>query len=67
METYTFNSVLQLFFIALFQKANLIIMVNVPKMRRTYCPHPDCMSHKQFKVVQYKKSAESKQAQGRRR
>ena len=44
-----------------------IIMVNVPKMRRTYCPHPDCMSHKQFKVVQYKKSAESKQAQGRRR
>ena len=42
-------------------------MVNVPKLRKTYCPHPKCLSHKLFKVTQYKKSAESKQAQGRRR
>merc|ERR1711879_803181 len=42
-------------------------MVNLPKWRNTYCPHPKCKSHKKFKVTQYKKSAESKQAQGRRR
>ena len=42
-------------------------MVNMPKSRKTYCPHPMCKSHKLFKVTQYKKSAESKQAQGRRR
>ena len=47
-----------------FQTTN---MVNVPKLRKTYCPHPKCLSHKLFKVTQYKKSAESKQAQGRRR
>ena len=44
-----------------------LTMVNVPKLRKTYCPHPACRSHKPFKVTQYKKSAESKQAQGRRR
>merc|ERR1711999_55150 len=38
-----------------------------PKLRKTYCPHPQCKSHKPFKVTQYKKSAESKSAQGRRR
>ena len=42
-------------------------MVNLPKWRNTYCPHPKCRAHKKFKVTQYKKSAESKQAQGRRR
>jgi len=42
-------------------------MVNIPKLRKTYCPHPDCRSHKLFKVTQHKKSAESKNAQGRRR
>ena len=42
-------------------------MVNIPKLRKTYCPHQKCLSHKLFKVTQYKKSAESKQAQGRRR
>ena len=41
--------------------------MNIPKKRRTFCPHPDCKSHKMFKVTQYKKSQESKQAQGRRR
>merc|ERR1739844_428106 len=40
-------------------------MVNVPKARNTYCAK--CNKHGKFKVTQYKKSAESKQAQGRRR
>merc|ERR1712062_549143 len=37
----------------------------VPKARNTYCAK--CNKHGKFKVTQYKKSAESKQAQGRRR
>ena len=41
--------------------------MNIPKTRRTYCQHEKCKSHKVFKVTQYKKSAESKMAQGRRR
>merc|ERR1712193_195138 len=40
-------------------------MVNIPKSRRTYCPA--CNNHQKFKVTQYKKSQESKFAQGRRR
>ena len=40
-------------------------MVNIPKARNTYCAR--CKLHKKMKVTQYKKSAESKQAQGRRR
>ena len=40
-------------------------MVNMPKGRNTYCAR--CNTHKKFKVTQYKKSAESKAAQGRRR
>merc|ERR1712061_598031 len=40
-------------------------MVNIPKARRTYCP--SCNVHQKFKVTQYKKSQESKFAQGRRR
>jgi len=40
-------------------------MVNIPKGRNTYCSK--CNKHNKFKVTQYKKSAESKQAQGRRR
>merc|ERR1712053_9159 len=40
-------------------------MVNIPKARNTYCAR--CHKHNKFKVTQYKKSAESKQAQGRRR
>merc|ERR1711953_1112489 len=42
-----------------------IKMVNIPKKRKTYCP--GCNKHNQFKVTQYKKSQESKFAQGRRR
>merc|ERR1712126_646308 len=40
-------------------------MVNIPKSRKTYCPA--CNNHQKFKVTQYKKSQESKFAQGRRR
>merc|ERR1712214_103181 len=40
-------------------------MVNIPKARRTYCAK--CKKHQKFKVTQYKKSQESKFAQGRRR
>merc|ERR1719411_1889244 len=37
----------------------------MPKGRNTFCAR--CKTHKKFKVTQYKKSAESKAAQGRRR
>merc|ERR1712117_731032 len=40
-------------------------MVNLPKTRNTFCPK--CNKHCPFKVTQYKKSQESKVAQGRRR
>ncbi len=39
--------------------------MNIPKARRTYCPH--CNKHEKFKVTQYKKSQESIFAQGKRR
>merc|ERR1712039_776350 len=42
-------------------------MVQVKKLRNTYCSHADCLSHKQHRVSQYKKGKESKAAQGRRR
>merc|ERR1712156_153292 len=40
-------------------------MVNMPKTRNTFCAK--CKKHQKFKVTQYKKSQESKFAQGRRR
>ena len=40
-------------------------MVNIPKVRHTHCAR--CNKHVKMKVTQYKKSAESKMAQGRRR
>ena len=43
----------------------LNFQVNIPKARRTYCAK--CNKHQKFKVTQYKKSQESKFAQGRRR
>ena len=42
-----------------------MFQVNIPKARRTYCAK--CNKHQKFKVTQYKKSQESKFAQGRRR
>ena len=43
----------------------ICFQVNIPKARRTFCP--SCNHHEKFKVTQYKKSQESKFAQGRRR
>merc|ERR1711997_1103361 len=48
-----------------FPLRKFIKMVNIPKTRRTYCAK--CNKHQKFKVTQYKKSQESKFAQGRRR
>ena len=45
----------------------LYFQVNIPKKRKAYCPDSRCKGHKEFKVTQYKKSQESKFAQGRRR
>ena len=44
---------------------HIFFQVNIPKARRTFCP--SCNHHEKFKVTQYKKSQESKFAQGRRR
>ena len=46
-------------------KLSFLFQVNIPKSRKTYCP--SCNGHQKFKVTQYKKSQESKFAQGRRR
>merc|ERR1711977_104037 len=42
-------------------------MVQVKKVRSTYCPDAQCRSHKVWKVSQYKKGKESSTCQGRRR
>lgn len=43
----------------------LLLQVNVPKQRRTFCKK--CKVHKNHKVTQYKKSKERRASQGRRR
>uniref|UniRef100_A0A8C6L9I9 60S ribosomal protein L36a n=1 Tax=Nothobranchius furzeri TaxID=105023 RepID=A0A8C6L9I9_NOTFU len=45
--------------------ASLVISVNVPKTRRTYCKK--CKKHQPHKVTQYKKGKDSLYAQGKRR
>ena len=50
---------------ALVNHISCLFQVNIPKARRTYCAK--CNKHQKFKVTQYKKSQESKFAQGRRR
>ncbi|KAH7650322.1 60S ribosomal L44 [Cryptosporidium bovis] len=42
-------------------------MVNIPKVRNTYCKGSDCRKHTPHKVSQYKRGKESSTAQGRRR
>eukprot|EP00920_Eleutheroschizon_duboscqi_P039635 GHVT01095187.1.p1 GENE.GHVT01095187.1~~GHVT01095187.1.p1 ORF type:complete len:106 (+),score=8.89 GHVT01095187.1:111-428(+) len=42
-------------------------MVNVPKLRNTFCRGPKCRKHQPHKVSQYKKGKDSKVAQGKRR
>ncbi|CAM4767403.1 unnamed protein product [Rotaria magnacalcarata] len=42
-------------------------MVNVPKLRRTFCKGKNCKKHTVHKVSQYKKGKDSVHAQGKRR
>uniref|UniRef100_A0A8C0APD1 60S ribosomal protein L36a n=1 Tax=Buteo japonicus TaxID=224669 RepID=A0A8C0APD1_9AVES len=44
---------------------SLLLQVNVPKTRRTYCKK--CGKHQPHKVTQYKKGKDSLYAQGKRR
>ncbi|EFP83776.2 60S ribosomal protein L42 [Puccinia graminis f. sp. tritici CRL 75-36-700-3] len=45
----------------------LLIMVNIPKTRRTYCKGKQCKKHTPHKVTQYKTGKASLFAQGKRR
>ncbi|KAG4303697.1 hypothetical protein PCK1_000215 [Pneumocystis canis] len=42
-------------------------IVNIPKLRRTFCKGKECRRHTQHKVTQYKKGKDSLYAQGKRR
>jgi len=39
-------------------------MVNIPKVRKTFCGHKDCRNHQTHKVTQYKTGKASLFAQG---
>merc|ERR1711998_462610 len=43
------------------------LMVNIPKIVKTYCRGHQCKKHTSHKVSQYKTGAASLQAQGKRR
>ncbi|WMV54924.1 hypothetical protein MTR67_048309 [Solanum verrucosum] len=49
------------------QDQNLIVQVNVPKTKKTYCKSKECKKHTLHKVTQYKKGKDSLAAQGKRR
>ena len=42
-------------------------MVNIPKVKKTYCKNKECKKHTTHKVTQYKKGKDSLAAQGKRR
>ncbi|KAI5071556.1 hypothetical protein GOP47_0013807 [Adiantum capillus-veneris] len=42
-------------------------MVNVPKMKKSFCKGKDCKKHTLHKVTQYKKGKDSLYVQGKRR
>ncbi|OQD70166.1 hypothetical protein PENDEC_c026G02145 [Penicillium decumbens] len=44
-----------------------VLLVNIPKTRRTYCKSKECHKHTQHKVTQYKAGKASLFAQGKRR
>ncbi|KAG5549370.1 hypothetical protein RHGRI_014649 [Rhododendron griersonianum] len=46
---------------------NMLVQVNVPKTKKTYCKSKDCRKHTLHKVTQYKKGKDSLAAQGKRR
>merc|ERR1712224_1111910 len=44
-----------------------VVMVNIPKTRKTFCASKKCKKHTQHKVTQYKTGKASLFAQGKRR
>ena len=42
-------------------------MVQFPKKRKMHCPSPQCNTHKEFKILQYKAGKSRLFAQGKRR
>merc|ERR1712241_655213 len=46
---------------------NLSRMVNIPKLRRTFCRYKECKRHTQHKVTQYKAGKRNPKALGERR
>ena len=42
-------------------------MVNIPKVRKTFCKYDGCKKHTQHKVTQYKAGKRNKKALGERR
>ena len=45
----------------------ILLQVNVPKTKKTYCKNKECKKHTLHKVTQYKKGKDSLAAQGKRR
>ncbi|KAF7143622.1 hypothetical protein RHSIM_Rhsim05G0149600 [Rhododendron simsii] len=45
----------------------MLVQVNVPKTKKTYCKSKECRKHTLHKVTQYKKGKDSLAAQGKRR
>ena len=46
--------------------ANIYLMANVPKTRRTFCKGKQCRKHTLHKTTQYKRGKQRKTAQGKR-
>merc|ERR1719228_1796339 len=42
-------------------------MVRLPKQKKMYCPHKDCLKHQKFKMTLYKPGKASVFKQGKRR
>jgi large subunit ribosomal protein L44e len=45
----------------------VLLQVNVPKTKKSFCNSKDCRKHTLHKVTQYKKGKDSLYAQGKRR
>ncbi|KAJ0960257.1 hypothetical protein J5N97_001932 [Dioscorea zingiberensis] len=72
----SFGAVFQLIYISIFIayaekeiKVRMLglLLVNVPKTKKTYCKSKECKKHTLHKVTQYKKGKDSLAAQGKRR
>merc|ERR1712127_1180416 len=51
----------------LFRPISIDKMVNIPKVRKTFCKGKECKRHRTHKVTQYKAGKASLYAQGKRR